>query len=398
MRSSCSRSLIVCLTIVGSGSLVEAQIPRPRIVRHLAINPDGTMVVASIFRPAQNRPGTDWGAWVTQWDVTTSEAVTIPNAYGPVAFSPDGKTIAMGIYESNLPPKRRGRRLSHIRLALWRLGETEPFHMFQREGDKNDSVVAAAFSQDGKHLVALTWTGKVLEWTVKTQGWPQLVDYLAPSLPYEDEPGPLVPGGSGDYRYPWREPSALGISMSYSSSGDSLLLSCPGELAVLWNRHTKCCPFKRQAIFKRKSIDRWDDEQLVPPLVTYDARVVDFVEQHKLQDKAEWCFRVRLGRYVPIAPHWMSDYAGRRPPVAIALTPDAQTVAVAERNPKHGGVTLRRLDGGEIIQVLAPAQAPVAFTTDGKLIATAGGLIPVSIWNVETGERVQTLEFPKRAK
>ena len=68
--------------------------PHP-YVTSLAYSPDGRWIVASFFVGAVNEPGTDWQAWVAEWNLETGERVIIPNACGPVAISADSKTVAM---------------------------------------------------------------------------------------------------------------------------------------------------------------------------------------------------------------------------------------------------------------------------------------------------------------
>jgi hypothetical protein len=129
-------------------------------VTHLAFSPDGKTLTAAYFRHAVNRPGTDWWSFGVTWDVATGRATTLPDAIGPVAYSPDGKTLATGLAERSRHGSFRNR--PYTRLALWTPARAEPDAVVTaptdpgptaagRTSDKG-SVVAFAFHPGGKHL------------------------------------------------------------------------------------------------------------------------------------------------------------------------------------------------------------------------------------------------------
>jgi predicted amidohydrolase len=147
-------------------------------VTSVAFSADGKWLAASYYVSAMNEPGTDWHAWVAEWNLETGQRLILPNAYGPVAISPDSKTVAMNLY------KRMDMR-PVCQMALWELGKAEPqrvlkmpepppakinpatgkpFEVFPAE------VVAAVFSPEegsrpgGKFLLAITQAGDFLTW------------------------------------------------------------------------------------------------------------------------------------------------------------------------------------------------------------------------------------------
>ena len=63
-------------------------------VTHLAFSPDGKTLTAAYFQHAMNRPGTDWYSFADSWDLTTGKALILPDAIGPVAYTPDGKVLS----------------------------------------------------------------------------------------------------------------------------------------------------------------------------------------------------------------------------------------------------------------------------------------------------------------
>jgi predicted amidohydrolase len=119
-------------------------------VTSMAFSPDGQWLVAAYFRHAMNRPGTDWGARVAQWNLATGKRIIIPNACGPVAISRGG-VLAMNQYE-------RLRMSPKTRLALWELGKSEPQRFLEME------AAALVFDPEGKRLLGLSssWEIRIL--------------------------------------------------------------------------------------------------------------------------------------------------------------------------------------------------------------------------------------------
>ena len=106
----------------------------PVLVTDLVLSPDGRHLAAAYFMLATNRPGTNWDAWVAEWDLTTGKRTIVPNATRPLAVSPDGQWLAMGHYErakktgfDSIPPTA---------FALWRMGEVRPVRTLNGEDDQ----------------------------------------------------------------------------------------------------------------------------------------------------------------------------------------------------------------------------------------------------------------------
>src|SRR3954469_19528078 len=81
-------------------------------VQSIVFSPDGTRLMAAYYVDAINEPGTDWDAWVVQWDLKNETRTILRNACWPVAFAPDGQTVAMGTYT----PSRIQR--PHVQLGI----------------------------------------------------------------------------------------------------------------------------------------------------------------------------------------------------------------------------------------------------------------------------------------
>jgi hypothetical protein len=137
-------------------------------VTHVVTTEDGRHVAAAYYQHAQNRPGTDWNAWVALWDRVTGRRMIFRDAFGPVAISPDGGLLAMPAYE-RLPG---GRTMGPAGpLALWRVGERKPERTLAwaetpapaataERGATNP--IGIAFTPDGGHLIQLTAAGVLL--------------------------------------------------------------------------------------------------------------------------------------------------------------------------------------------------------------------------------------------
>lgn len=173
----------------------RAQTPRPfrgihdqefwrPVVTHLVFDPNGTRLVAAYYRPASNRPGTNWDTWVAQWDLESGTRTIVRTATGPVAFSPDGKLFAMPLYERSKEP---GKRMEpQMRLALWRFAETEPFRVLaelssnttDQDPVPDTTISAVAFHPRGTHLAYVSGKGRVFLQATGEQVEPRLADDL----------------------------------------------------------------------------------------------------------------------------------------------------------------------------------------------------------------------------
>ena len=141
-------------------------------VTSIAFSPDGKWVAASYFGGGYNRIGTDWRAFVAEWEIAGKTRAIVPDAYTPFAFSPDSKALAMGIY------KRKGHERSpRVRLAIWDVGKPSLRRILP--GQDGHKIAAAAWSGDSKRLAAVTRPAGLLLWDSKYKSLP--VDIAAKS-------------------------------------------------------------------------------------------------------------------------------------------------------------------------------------------------------------------------
>lgn len=152
----------------GAGAPLPKLRGRQGEVTQLVYSPDGKRLAAAYYVHAINRPGTDWDAWVVAWDLQTGKRTVLRRGTGPVAFSPDSRTLAAGLYERSREPGFRQRPF--VRLALWRPGEGTPARVLGAPFEEGEaaagkkvsaagSVVAFAFHPDGKHVAVASQGG-----------------------------------------------------------------------------------------------------------------------------------------------------------------------------------------------------------------------------------------------
>ena len=137
---------------------------------------------------AINRPGTDWSTGVTVWDLKSAETWSLNGATGPVAFSPDGRSILAAACQRQTQQPRLRMTPLVTGPAIWRLGDEEPSETlalgknFQpldlRSGPHGLPLMAAAFHPAGHHAVTVTSLGAVLVWDLGDSNSPHCVDVL----------------------------------------------------------------------------------------------------------------------------------------------------------------------------------------------------------------------------
>ena len=170
-----------------SASAAPAQRPSPHEpsyrrpqVTSIAFSGDGKRLVASYFVYAFNRAGSDWDAWVAQWDLTTGKRLVLPDACGPVAFSPDGETVVMGTYDRSREEKHPWRAQGV--LALWKFGEEKPQRLLKMPENYRDVLVSVSFHRGGKCLLALSQSGEILGWGLDKDEPPAVLDRVRVSV------------------------------------------------------------------------------------------------------------------------------------------------------------------------------------------------------------------------
>jgi len=327
----------------------------------ITFSPDGNRLAASYYVPAFNRPGTDWGAWTAQWDLKTGKRLVIPNAYYPVAFSPDGQTIAMGFYKRSRKP---GRRMSpQVRLALWKPGADKPFRLLKQPDDNDGSViVSTTFNLNGKRVLAMTSAGQLLSWHRDKDDPSKVLDQVE------------VGGRDGG-----RGLTAPVPTMAISREGGLLAAFPPTQYrngrAVLWRYLLDGSGRDTYALKRKKTYEAG--------LVTWDAGAVKLMGQSPC--RPGWAYLFAVEKFE--TGRWRL----RRFYTNVAFCRPTRMLAFSAR----GKVSLNRYNG-ELVRRFPAAGGAVAFSPDGKRLAAGDNRGIIRIWDVAGGRLVRARRLDDR--
>lgn len=194
---------------------------------YMSFTPDGQWLIASYYRTAMNRPGTDWAAWTVVWNTKTWEATRSPDATMPFAMSADSKWLVLGKYD------RKNRRIGpQSQPALWKPGAEKPERTFAPDDspkgatptDTPAAAAAAAFDPSTKHVAWLDsqgtlWFSEITPETSK----PRIVDQLKATIPV---PAWGFPRTTATLKF--TDDTHLALDISYSAYDQ------PGPGHVVW--------------------------------------------------------------------------------------------------------------------------------------------------------------------
>lgn len=331
---------------------------RPPRVVSMIFRPDGKRLAASYYAGPINRPGTDWNAAVAQWNVETGKALIVPNAFHPLAFSPDGQRVAMGVVD-----RRRNRYFPHARIGLFKAGETEPFREFKPPQGDDSPVLAATFWRDGKRVLGLNGSGKALVWHTDRDAPAKVMDDL--------KTGRIgLRQGRGRRRHP-APGMAFGVGRGVLATFHVYLTSdgqYVGGRAVLWQYNPGFDSLHRIRVYEGG-------------LITRDARSVDAIGMGIGAYRPGWAY--------PFA--YLKDADLHRCQVRfdpIAFFAKKYWIAFSA----HGKVAIRTYDG-RLVKQFPFGDGAVKFNHDGSLLAAADGKGTIRIWNVQSGKLVHTLKL-----
>jgi WD40 repeat protein len=321
----------------------------PNLVVHgVAFSPDGKLLASADFHGTVRL----WNP-VTGQPARTIQAGTGPNDGGTeVAFNPDDMLLATAGLDG--------------RVRLWDPATGQPVRTLLATGP-NVGVAGVAFSPDGTLLAAADYDGRI-------RLWDPVAGHPARTILADTRPN----GGL--------------YGVAFSPDG-KLLATADGDGTVrLWN------PVTGRAV------------RTLQPGTRIGADGVAFSPDGKLLASADGDGRVRL--WNPVTGQPIRTLQAKTVPTGgargVAFSPDGKLLASADGdgtvrlwNPVTGQVVrtiqatgagsgTNKLNSNPLSQLNVIPVYGVAFSTDGKLMASADGDGTVRLWNPVTGESVST--------
>ena len=321
----------------------------------MALSPNGKTVVAN------GRPGRD--RKIIVWEIPTGKILHILDGRSEgrsVAFSPDGKSIAVGA----------GSRTIQVYDAA--TGK-ERFADFQGHYSSINSV---AFTSDRRTLISTEFTGKVYRWNLASKERNGLIDGDANSLSFSagNEKLAMI-AGKGDKM-------ATKVRVwDFASNKEALLIPVPGtqivESAVFFGDGQKLATLdwndKRQNLY---AVRHWDAA----------TGVQDKIWPVPNQNYREGLYIASLGAdgktvFAALNDSTISVYdtlsarkrlfRGQENEGGVSLSPDARLLA-SWKNAPNSAVRLWEVESGKEILLLNAHQDQVAFAAwspDGRVLA-----------------------------
>lgn len=305
-----------------TGELV-AELPG-NTVNSVAFSPDGKRLI-----------GAGLDQTVRIWDVASRKSLAVLTGHeGQVfsaAISSDGRTIASG---------GRGK--------IVRLWDAETYEEKQALSGHENAVEMVTFSPDGSTVASASWDGTVKIWDVATGAEKRTLD------------------GSDD--------GVMVISIAYSPDGKVLAAGDAHGAVKIWNTTT----YETLATLHNRT------DEPIEPLV-YG---LTFIPDGKTlvsgtMDGTARLWDVATQREASVFRTVAEEGDEPRPVLSVAYAPDGRLIASA-----HGGSTvrLREAASGKLLHVVRGHEGEVAsvvFSPDGKLMGTAGRDKTIKLWDVE---------------
>jgi len=360
------------------------------VAESLVFSPDGTRLAVGYYRYPQTESQRDWAKWVRTWDLGTGDTQSYGLFGTPIAFRPDGRLVAAYVpphgrgHEGGLPPTSP--KLEEVRS--------------NRPESKEVGLEGMAASPDGRWVrgMAASPDGRWVIWvspeTVPRTGERGL--WVSPGMmPGTGERGLLVAlydAATGQLRHRLREyPPEQNQVLNWLRQAP-FAFSGDGKLVALIEAHV---------------VQFWETESGKPRgMVKTDARLVALSPNGAFLAAADWNGTVKLAQLpegpirVPVDPPRDPLDEVRAEVRHMAFSPDGATLAVASATIKSTGsvrelgnrVEFYDVNSGHRRSVIQTAADRVAFSPDGKRLATADRGEVVRIWAVATGQKLATLE------
>lgn len=299
---------IIHWSLSDGGKLAEWE--APDLVTALAISPDGKLLASG---------GTDKA--ITLWSAETGErlrtleghtgAIAAPNG---LAFSPDGERLASASFDKTA--------------RIWDVETGETLHTLRWH---NDGVKGVAFSPDGKLVATAAGDKRIVLWDAET-----------------GQPGRLLAGHDN-----------IVFGVVFDADGRRLLSASRDNTMRLWDVATGVT----LRVYQGHTAGLWAVARQVDTL--YTAANDQTVRRWSLDSPGQWVWDIGQS------------------PEAVAVSPDGAFAAVGFGN---GDLALYRIPSGERIAHEAGAHESnvnrLAFDKTGSLLASAGGSV-AKLWRIE---------------
>ncbi|MEE9401740.1 MAG: PQQ-binding-like beta-propeller repeat protein [Desulfobacteria bacterium] len=322
---------------------------------------------------------------VVLWDVATYQRLRDAHGHehyvGALAFGPDGLMLASGSRDK--------------RIILWDVATLEKQAVMVDEGAEEGGVWSLAFTPDGGSLVSSSEFSPAIVWDASGDPLRVILPDLDGRMVVFNPDGTTLAGNTGEGILLWdlqaherlailpatvvSKPSMVPLlsnqSVAFDHSGRVLAVA-DSDGVVLWS-------FQRDKHIRLEKIDndKWDlgsavafspDGKILALQASNRIRLWDTVRRTEILSLDE-------------GPNITQD---------LSFSPDGQTLAAGGMGEGFkGAVVLWDLGTGERrlqLEELEDVVHSVAYSPDGKLLATASRQL--ILWNAATGERVAELD------